>query len=85
VTAETFGARGARVGLLARGRDGLEGARRDVDAAGGSALVVPTDVSDAEAVEAAATTVEQRLGPIDVCVNCAMASIFAFTGAHRAR
>jgi NAD(P)-dependent dehydrogenase (short-subunit alcohol dehydrogenase family) len=78
-TARAFGARGARVGLLARGRDGLEGARREVEAAGGTALSVPVDVADADAVEAAAVAVEERLGPIDAWVNCAMASIFAFT------
>src|SRR4051812_16551986 len=78
-TAIAFAAEGAQVGLLARGADGLEGARRDVEAAGGRALVVPTDVADAAAVEAAAAAVESQLGPIDVWVNCAMASIFAFT------
>src|SRR5918911_5658596 len=78
-TARGFGARGDRVALLARGRDGLEAARREIETAGGSALAVPTDVADADAVEAAAATVEEQLGPIDVWVNCAMASIFAFT------
>jgi NAD(P)-dependent dehydrogenase (short-subunit alcohol dehydrogenase family) len=42
-------------------------------------LALPTDVADADAVEAAAAAVEGELGPIDVWVNCAMASIFAFT------
>jgi NAD(P)-dependent dehydrogenase (short-subunit alcohol dehydrogenase family) len=78
-TAIAFAAEGAQVGLLARGADGLDGARRDVEAAGGRALAVPTDVANADAVEAAAATVETELGPIDVWVNCAMASIFAFT------
>jgi NAD(P)-dependent dehydrogenase (short-subunit alcohol dehydrogenase family) len=78
-TARAFGAEGARVGLLARGRDGLDAARGEIEAAGGRALVVPTDVADPDAVEAAAADVEERLGPIDVWVNCAMASIFAFT------
>jgi NAD(P)-dependent dehydrogenase (short-subunit alcohol dehydrogenase family) len=78
-TARAFAERGARVGLLARGADGLEGARRDVESAGARALAVPTDVADPEAVEAAAAAVEDGLGPIDVWVNCAMASIFAFT------
>jgi NAD(P)-dependent dehydrogenase (short-subunit alcohol dehydrogenase family) len=72
-----FATRGARVGLLARGRDGLEGARRDVEAAGGSALAVPTDVADSEQVEAAAEAVEQQFGPIDVWVNNAMISVFS--------
>jgi NAD(P)-dependent dehydrogenase (short-subunit alcohol dehydrogenase family) len=75
--ARAYGARGARVGLLARGRDGLEGARRDVERAGGEALIVPTDVSQADEVEAAATAVEETLGPIDVWVNNAMVSVFS--------
>src|SRR5690242_10933211 len=77
-TAIAFGRRGARVGLLARGPDGLEGARRDVEAAGGRALAVPTDVADAEAVDAAAARIEAELGPIDVWVNNAMTTVFAF-------
>lgn len=72
-----FARHGAHVGLLARGRDGLDGARREAEAAGGKALVVPTEVTDAEAVEAAAQTVEESLGPIDVWVNNAMASVFS--------
>jgi NAD(P)-dependent dehydrogenase (short-subunit alcohol dehydrogenase family) len=76
-TARAFGARGACVGLLARGRDGLEGARRDVEALGGRALAVPTDVADPAQVEAAARAVEEAFGPIDVWVNNAMASVFS--------
>lgn len=53
------------MGLLARGRDGLEGARRDVEALGGRALALPTDVADPGQVEAAADAVETQLGPID--------------------
>jgi NAD(P)-dependent dehydrogenase (short-subunit alcohol dehydrogenase family) len=75
--ARAYGARGARLGLLARGRDGLEGARQDVEAAGGEALVVPTDVADADGVEAAAGAVEDAFGPIDVWINNAMVSVFA--------
>lgn len=76
-TAVAFAKRGAHVGLLARGQAGLEGARRDVEAAGGKALVIQVDVADAEAVEAAADKVEQAFGPIDVWVNNAMASVFS--------
>jgi NAD(P)-dependent dehydrogenase (short-subunit alcohol dehydrogenase family) len=72
-----FARRGAHVALIARGRDGLEGARREVEACGGRALVLPLDVSDAEAVERAAETVERELGPIDVWVNNAMVSVFS--------
>jgi short-subunit dehydrogenase len=76
-TARAFAEQGAHVGLLARGRDGLEGAKQDVEALGGRALVLPTDVSDAEEVEEAARRVEEELGPIDVWVNNAMAVVFA--------
>src|SRR5690606_14296565 len=51
--------------------------RAEVEALGGRALVVPTDVADAEAVEAAAARVEAQLGPIDVWINNAMATILA--------
>ena len=76
-TARAFAARGAHVGLIARGRGGLEGARRDVEAAGGRAIVLPADVADADAVEDAAAEVEAAFGPIDVWVNNAMASVFS--------
>jgi len=72
-----FARDGADIGLLARGVDGLEGARGDVEAAGGRALVLPTDVSDPRQVEAAAERVERELGPIDVWVNNAMVSVFS--------
>jgi NAD(P)-dependent dehydrogenase (short-subunit alcohol dehydrogenase family) len=69
--------RGASVGLLARGREGLEAARREVEQLGGRALVLPLDVADADAVDAAAAAVEDDLGPIDVWVNNAMLSVFS--------
>jgi short-subunit dehydrogenase len=75
--AVAFAKRGARVGLLARGRDGLEGARTEVESAGGKALIIPADVSDADAIDVAAQRVEEGLGPIDVWVNNAMTSVFS--------
>jgi short-subunit dehydrogenase len=72
-----FARHGAWIGLIARGRDGLEGARREVEAAGGKALVLPIDVADAHAVEEAAERVESKLGPIDIWVNNAMTSVFS--------
>ena len=72
-----FASLGWDVGLLARGHDGLDAAADEVVAAGGRALAVPTDVSNAEEVEHAANEVERRLGPIDVWVNNAMVSVFA--------
>jgi NAD(P)-dependent dehydrogenase (short-subunit alcohol dehydrogenase family) len=65
------------VALLARNEVALAAAAAEVRAAGGTALVVPVDVADAAAVEAAATLVEEELGPIDVCVNAAMATVLA--------
>lgn len=75
--ARKFGSHGASVGLLARGVDGLEGAKREIEAFGGKALVLPTDVADSDAVEKAAAAVEQEFGPIDIWVNNAMASVFS--------
>jgi NADP-dependent 3-hydroxy acid dehydrogenase YdfG len=75
--AHAFAKRGARIGLVARGERGLEGARREVEALGGAALVAPTDVADHTQVEGAAVAVEERFGPIDVWVNDAMATVFA--------
>src|SRR5690348_11624099 len=73
-TSRRFARDGARIGLIARGRDGLEGAARDVRREGGEALVAPADVADADQVEAAAQAVEERFGPIDVWINNAMVS-----------
>jgi len=75
--ARAFAREGAHIGLLARGRDGLEGARRDVEELGGRALVVPTDVADPVAVERAAEAVEQEFGPVDIWINNAMVSVFS--------
>jgi NAD(P)-dependent dehydrogenase (short-subunit alcohol dehydrogenase family) len=68
---------GANLVLLARGREGLEAARREVEAVGRRALAIPTDVADAEAVEAAAEMAERELGPIAVWINNAMVSVFS--------
>jgi NAD(P)-dependent dehydrogenase (short-subunit alcohol dehydrogenase family) len=76
-TAVAFARLGCAVGLLARGVDGLEGAKHDVQSAGGRALVVPTDVADPEQVEAAAAAVEREFGRIDVWVNNAMVAVFS--------
>ncbi len=75
-TARAFAETGADLGLIARGRAGLEATKRDVESAGGQAVIVVGDVASAEDVERAAETIEQELGPIDVWVNNAMATIF---------
>jgi NAD(P)-dependent dehydrogenase (short-subunit alcohol dehydrogenase family) len=76
-TAELFGRRGARVALIARGEDGLNGAAEAVTAAGGTALPLPADVADFAAVDRAAERAETDLGPIGVWVNVAFTSVFA--------
>jgi len=74
--AREFARRGDAVALLARGRAGLEGARRDVESEGGRALSLPTDVAICDQVEPAASAVEEALGPIDIWVNNAMTTVF---------
>jgi len=68
----------ASIALIARGRDGLEGAARDVREAGGTPLKLPLDVADPDAVEAAAAAVEESLGEIDIWINDAMTTVFAY-------
>ena len=76
-TALAFARRGGRLGLLARGRDGLEAAREEVERLGGRAVAVQADVAQAKDVETAADAVEEELGPVDVWVNNAMATVFS--------
>jgi short-subunit dehydrogenase len=76
-TAREFGSHGAKVGLIARGVDGLEAAKREIESAGGSAMVLPLDVADASAVEQAAAAIEKQFGTIDIWVNNAMTSVFS--------
>jgi NAD(P)-dependent dehydrogenase (short-subunit alcohol dehydrogenase family) len=75
--ARAYGARGANVGLIARGNKGLDAAAADVERAGGRALTIQVDVAEFAAVDAAATRVEDELGPIDVWINVAFSSVFA--------
>jgi NAD(P)-dependent dehydrogenase (short-subunit alcohol dehydrogenase family) len=77
-TVRRFAGPGVDIALVARGDDGLKAAREEVERAGGRALVVPTDVADAEAVDAAATAAEEAFGPIDIWINNAMATVFAY-------
>jgi NAD(P)-dependent dehydrogenase (short-subunit alcohol dehydrogenase family) len=72
-----FARHGARIGLIARGVDGLKAAQREVEKLGGEALMIPTDVGNAEQVEAAAEQIEAELGQIDIWVNNAMTSVFS--------
>ncbi len=76
-TARALAERGFDVALLARGQAGLDAAAREVQAAGTRALAIPTDVSQFDQVDSAATRIEAELGPIDVWVNDAMTTVFA--------
>jgi NAD(P)-dependent dehydrogenase (short-subunit alcohol dehydrogenase family) len=76
-TVRAFARRGASIGLIARGMDGLEAARQEVEAEGGRALAVSADLADASQVEHAADRIERELGPIDVWVNNAMVSVLS--------
>jgi NAD(P)-dependent dehydrogenase (short-subunit alcohol dehydrogenase family) len=72
-----FAAEGAHIALIARGREGLEGARADVEKLGGRALILQGDVADAEFMDNAAAQAEQHLGPIDIWINNATTSVFS--------
>jgi short-subunit dehydrogenase len=76
-TAREFGKHGARVALLARGTDGLEGAKKEIENFGSKAIAIPVDVSDADVLEQSASRIEQELGPIDIWINNAMTSVFS--------
>lgn len=75
--AREFAKKGYDVGLLARGKEGLEGAKREVEEMGRKATYVQVDMADAQGVEEAANKIEQELGEIDVWVNNAMNSVFS--------
>src|SRR5699024_9391517 len=75
--AREFGKHGAKIGLLARGMDGLEAAEEEVRELGSQSLAIHCDVSDPEQVESAADQVEAELGPIEVWINNAMVSVFS--------
>lgn len=75
--AHGYAKRGAKLGLIARNPEALDAAKSECEQLGGTAICVPTDVSDAAAVEHAATIIEEQLGPIDIWVNDAMVSVFS--------
>lgn len=75
--AHEFGKTGARVGLISRDLAALEATAAEVERLGGMAATYAADVADDRAIEAAAASFEDRLGPIDVWVNNAMVSVFS--------
>ena len=75
-TAHAFAQAGFRVAVIARGEQGLADTRKELEAAGAKVLAISADVADAEAVDHAAERIEAELGPIEVWVNAAMATVF---------
>jgi short-subunit dehydrogenase len=75
-TAHAFAQAGFRVAVIARGEQGLSDTREELEAAGAKVLAISADVADAEAVDHAAERIEAELGPIEVWVNAAMATVF---------
>jgi short-subunit dehydrogenase len=77
-TAQEFARRGWDVGLIARNQERLAEAASELRTrCAVRAVAVAADVADAAAVDAAADRIEAELGPIDVWVNVAMATVFA--------
>jgi NAD(P)-dependent dehydrogenase (short-subunit alcohol dehydrogenase family) len=76
-TVRAFARQGASIGLIARGREGLEATSREVENLGGKGLAIPADVADADQIEQAAAAVEESFGPIDIWINNAMVSVFS--------
>lgn len=74
--ARRFARDGASIALIARGATGLKAVANEVTKLGGVALPIDLDVSNADAVEAAATQIEQKLGPIDIWINNAAVDLF---------
>jgi len=75
--ARLFAERGDRVGLIARGSEGLRAAADEVTRAGGTSCQVEADLADFGQVDAAARRIEEELGPVHVWVNCGFTSVFA--------
>ncbi|GAA2724058.1 SDR family oxidoreductase [Actinocorallia aurantiaca] len=75
-TARAFASAGASVVLTARRAEALEQAVRECEKAGGRALAVPADTTDAQAVQLVARRAAERFGRIDVWVNCAAVGVF---------
>ena len=76
-TAIAFAKEGANVALIARGKEGLESTRLEVESYGHKALIFIIDVSDSAQIELAANQIVQAWGSIDIWVNNAMVSVFS--------
>ncbi len=68
-TAKELAALGASVALVARRRDRLDALVADVEAAGGTALAVPADISERAQADRAIATVVEHFGRLDILIN----------------
>ncbi|MBO6037598.1 MAG: SDR family NAD(P)-dependent oxidoreductase [Acetobacter sp.] len=75
-TALTLGRAGFDIALLGREVNRLQETAQALNRHHVRSLVIPIDVTSAPAVQNAAATVEEKLGPIAVWVNCAGVSVF---------
>ena len=75
-TAHAFAQAGYRVAVIARGEQGLADIRNELEATGTKVLAIAADVADADAIDQAADRIEAELGPIEIWVNAAMATVF---------
>ncbi|EHS53721.1 short-chain dehydrogenase/reductase SDR [Rhizobium sp. PDO1-076] len=78
-TAKLFAAEGAKVAIVSLSPANIEAVVTDIEATGGTALGVPTDISDAAQIKAAIDTVVANWGGIDILVNCAFDSSVVFS------
>lgn len=69
--------RGARLALTARGEDGLQKVREEVEARGGEAITLSGDVTDLERMQAIAKQIETELGGIDMLIANAGTHLFS--------
>lgn len=79
-TAVLFARRGWKVGLIARGVEGLAASRRDIEEAGSQAAIAQADVTDSKALAKAADAIVAALGPVDVWINCAGNGVYGRFG-----
>lgn len=75
-TAHALARAGYRVALIARGAQGLDDTQAELESGGTRVLAIALDVADAEAMDRAAERIEAELGPIEIWVNSAMATVF---------
>jgi NAD(P)-dependent dehydrogenase (short-subunit alcohol dehydrogenase family) len=73
--AEQFASHGAIVVVVARRQDPLDALAERITTAGGTAMSIPCDLSDMDAVDALVADVEKRIGGVDILINNAARSI----------